>query len=199
MQIKRVKCPNCNTVLDVKNTNSEVEKRIKCPKCKTILLVKFKAQQEPIEAHTFIAVPRGNDGATQLGTSPEGATQLGGNNNGSTQLVSSPRKNQTAQLVFNGRSYLLSEGRNIIGRKAHTSTASIHIGTPDRYMGRQHCCIVVSTLADGAKKVVLSNYQNKNQTSVDGQEVEQNDEIRLIDGNNIKMGKTIVVITLLYQ
>ena len=197
MQIKRIKCPNCNAVLQVKNSKSEPQKEITCPRCQTILLVKFKPQQEPIEAHTFVETPHMDSGTTQLGNAPEGSTQLGGNNNGSTQLGTSSRGNQTALLVFKGHSYPLNEGQNIVGRKANTSTASIQIDTPDRYMSRQHCSIVVTTLADGTKKAVLSNYQNKNQTSVDNMEIETNDKIRLIDGNHIKMGETTVIFKVL--
>ena len=199
MQTKRIICPNCKVVLDVKNSQNETVKQISCPSCKTILKVKFQPQQQPIEAKTYYAPPKqptADSGATQLaGTG--GETQLGGGLSGATQLYTPAQKaSVTAKLSFGGKDYPLAEGSNIVGRKATTSKATVQIETADRYMSRQHCCIVVTTLSDGTKKGVLSNYQNKNATLVDGQAIEQGDAIRLTDGNSITMGKTTVTFKL---
>lgn len=190
MQTKRIKCPKCGVVLDVKNSKNEEVKQITCPSCKTLLQVKFQPQQEPIEAKTFYAPPK-------QPVADNGATQLAGGSFGATQLVMSP-KNETAKasLVFGGVSYPLEEGQNIVGRKATTSTANVQIETADRYMSRQHCSITVTTLPDGKKKAVLSNYQNKNQTTIDGLPVETGDVIRLTDGNSITMGHTTITFKL---
>jgi hypothetical protein len=125
-----------------------------------------------------------------------GATQLAGNAYGATVLAT-PKEKPTkdscnARLVFDDKPYFLEEGRNIIGRKGSTSRATVQIATEDRYMSRQHCSIKVTTLPDGTKKAVLSNYQNKNLTTVDGQEIETGDEIRLTNGDRITMGHTTV-------
>lgn len=197
MQTKRIKCPKCGVVLDVKNSKNEEVKQITCPSCKTVLQVKFQPQQEPMEAKTYIAPPKTtvNDGATQLRGALSGATQLGGLA-GATQLGLSRPKQEKAKLMFSGMSYPLEEGQNIVGRKASTSTANIQIETTDRYMSRQHCSIIVSTLPDGTKKAVLSNYQNKNKTTIDGQEIAAGDAIRLTDGDSITMGHTTVTFKL---
>ena len=190
MQIKRIQCPNCQTVLDVKNTNNERLKVIKCPACKQELKITFEPKVEPMEAHTFYATPKPviNDGSTQLGAGIAGTTQLASH-------ISS-ESSKTAKLVFGGKEYELAEGANIIGRKANTSTATVQIETNDRYMSRQHCRITVKTSPDGSKKVILSNYQNKNLTTVDGQEIETGDEIRLTNGDRITMGHTTVTFKL---
>ena len=194
MQTKRIKCPNCNAVLDVKNSQDECVKQITCPSCKALLQVKFTPPpppKEPIEAHTFYAVPKPtleDDGNTQLAKGRDSSTQLA--SAGSSQFC------QNALLTFEGREYKLEEGQNIIGRKANTSTATIQIETADRYMSRQHCSITVKTLPDGTKKAILSNYQNKNSTKVDGQEIATGDEIRLSDGNSITMGHTTIIFKL---
>ncbi|MDE6646653.1 MAG: hypothetical protein K2K03_02275, partial [Prevotella sp.] len=63
----------------MKNSKNEEQKQITCPSCKTILQVRFKPQQEPIEAQTYYAPPKKpttDDGATQLATGNNGATQL---------------------------------------------------------------------------------------------------------------------------
>lgn len=198
MQVKRIKCPNCGIVLDVQNSKNESVKQITCPKCKSVLQVKFPPQQEPMEAETYIA-PKPNysdDGATQL-AGGYGETQLTNGGYATTQLGLSPIKENTkAKLLYGGESYELEEGQNIVGRHGQTSKATVQINTADRYMSRQHCSIIVKTLPDGTKKAVLSNYQNKNLTTVDGQEIETGDEIRLSDGNNITMGHTTITFKL---
>lgn len=187
MQTKRIKCPNCQVVLDVTNSKNEAVKQITCPKCQAVLQVKFLLQQAPLEAETFIAAPK-------KPTSDNGATQLAGCSNGATQLITPKEKpkESNARLVFEEKDYFLEEGQNIIGRKGNTSKADIQIATDDRYMSRQHCSITVITLPDGTKRAVLSNYQNKNLTTIDGQEIETGDVIRLVNGNRITMGYTTV-------
>ena len=187
MQTKRIKCPKCGVILDVKNSKNEEVKQITCPQCQTVLQVKFTPQQEPIDAQTYYA-------PSKNAVSDNGATQLAAGSFAATQLVapSTKPKNSNARLVFNDEPYFLEEGQNIVGRKGNTSKATVQIATEDRYMSRQHCAIRVTTLPDGTKKAVLSNYQNKNLTSVDGQEIETGDEIRLTNGNRITMGHTTV-------
>ena len=197
METKRIKCPNCKVVLDVKNSKNEDVKQITCPKCKAVLQVKFH-KQVPLEAETYYAPPKpkpqtSNDGETQLAGGNNGATILGGAMAGATQLATPPRTEKRARLVYDDHPYFLEEGQNIIGRKGNTSKATVQIATEDRYMSRQHCSITVTTLPDGTKKAVLSNYQNKNLTTIDGQEIETGDSIRLVNGNHIKMGHTTIV------
>ena len=190
MQTKRIICPKCKAVLDVKNSQNEVVKQITCPSCKTILKVNFPQEQEPLEAKTFYAPPKQQ-------SVDNGETQLAGGSYDDTQLVTdSPKSACKAKLMFGGIHYLLEEGQNIVGRKGNTSRATIQIDTDDRYMSRQHCSITVTTLPDKTKKVVLSNYQNKNLTSIDGQAIETGDAIRLTDGNSITMGHTTITFKL---
>ena len=190
MQTKRIKCPSCGVVLDVQNSKNELVKQITCPKCKAVLQVKFPPQQEPLEAKTYYAPPK------KL-VADNGATQLAGTSYGATQLVTdTPKISTSAKLLYDGISYPLEEGQNIIGRKGNTSKATIQIATDDRYMSRQHCSINVTTLPDETKKAVLSNYQNKNLTSIDGQPIETGDAIRLTDGNSITMGHTTITFKL---
>ena len=189
MQRKRIVCPDCRAVLDVKNSKNETEKQITCPSCKAVLKVKFAPQQEPQEAKTYYAPPK-------QPAADNGETQLAAGDNGATQLVSPTHKTNQAYLQYDDHTYPLSEGQNIIGRKGNTSKATVQIDTDDRYMSRQHVSITVTTLPDGNVKAVLSNYQNKNLTTIDGQEIETGDAIRLADGNSIKMGHTTVTFKL---
>ena len=187
MQVKRIRCPQCRVVLEVKNTKGEAVKQIICPSCKTALQVKFDT---PMEARTYHIPPRQSapdNGETQL---PQGL-------NGATQLV--PTKSASSHhlhLAYNVHTYPLAEGQNIIGRKGYTSEATVQIDTDDRYMSRLHCIITVTTLPDGTRKAVLSNHQNKNTITVDGQPLEAGDAIRLADGNSIRMGHTDIIFKL---
>ena len=185
MQKKRIQCPRCGVVLEVKNSKNEEVKQISCPQCHCDLQVKFAPQQESIEAPTYYA-PKSS-------AVDNGATQLAGSSYGATQLATSvPKAGKSAKLMCDGISYELSEGQNIVGRKGTTSKATIQIVTEDRYMSRQHSVINVTTLPDGTIKAVLSNYQNKNLTTIDGQDIEEGDQIRLSDGNQITMGHTTI-------
>ena len=99
------------------------------------------------------------------------------------------------KLVCDGTSYLLSEGVNIVGRQSQNSQATVQIATDDRYMSRNHSRITVANLS-GDLKVLISNYENKNSTYVNDQELLDDKEIRLTDGDEIKMGHTIVTFKL---
>lgn len=197
MEVKRIKCPNCGVVLDVRNSKNESVKLITCPHCKATLSVKFK-KQKPLEARTYLA-PSNGGGETQYGgyNNSNGETQLGGyRNNGETMLASSSTSigeaRKEAFLKVDGKTYPLSLGNNIVGRKASTSQATLQIETSDRYMSRQHAKIVVTRMPDGKLKAVISNDHNKNITTIDGQDLLQGDAIVLTDGDRIVMGKTTV-------
>ena len=202
MQIKRIKCPKCGIVLDVKNSKEQASVRLHCPNCRTLLQVSFPPEEEPVEAPTFYARPKQpvDNGATQLGGNYSAhrqqtndsscETQLGGGPSGGTQASASQ---QIVSLVFEGRGYPLEEGRNIVGRKAKKPQANVQIPTDDLYMSRQHCVINVTTMDDGRKKSVLSNFQNKNDTLINGHQIGSGDAIILQNGNMIKMGETTVM------
>ncbi len=225
MQVKRISCPNCGVVLDVKNCSNSMEKIISCPKCTTKLKVKFKpvvVSDDPVEAHTYLGTqrkktqPSQNNFETQLGGgtgasgrndfSSSAETRLsGGNSSYETRLGTSPRQQafssdkpngwimtKNCYLLYDLEELELSPGRNIVGRRATTSQATIQIPTDDHYMSRQHCCIDITAKPDGTKKAVLRNFLNKNVTYINGQSLESNDIIRLSDGDTIKMGNTTV-------
>lgn len=109
-----------------------------------------------------------------------------------TVLGKKPQSQCRPRLIYGGEEYLLGEGRNVVGRKAETSNATVQISTPDRYMSRQHAVIVVTSLDNGSLKAVLSGYQNKNAIMVDGQFLDAGDEVRLMNGCRITMGETTI-------
>lgn len=199
MQIKRIKCPKCNVILDVKNEKELPVLRLHCPNCKTLLQVKFSPKEEPVEAPTYYARPKQpvDNGETQLGNGYSARSEQANAFSCETQLGDGDSNNKsasqrTATLVFEGKGFPLEEGRNIIGRQATTSQATIQIPTRDHFMSRQHCVINITTLSDGRKKAVISNFQNKNDTSINGHKIGSGDAIILQDGNTITMGETTV-------
>ena len=178
MEIKRIQCPNCGVVLDVRNSKMEDEKLITCPQCKAVLKVRFR-HEAPLEAKTVLA-----------GGLNSGETQLGGMN-GATQLVSASNA-KDCYLCVAGQNYPLANGLNTVGRKAPSSQASLQIEIDDRYMSRRHAKIEVREVA-GIRQTIISNDQNKNATYVDGQELQSGDAVILRDRSEIIMGKTHVI------
>lgn len=59
---QRIKCPKCNVVLDVQNSQNHRELLVRCPKCSTRLRVKFDIDDE--EPHTMILSTKQNEGST---------------------------------------------------------------------------------------------------------------------------------------
>ena len=196
METKNIKCPSCGVVLSVKNSKDEAVKLITCPQCKATLSVRFKPQK-PLEANTHLANGQQQAGGeTQYGPSAnQGETQLadGFTDHGETQQRTHHMVAETACLEVDGRTYQLYEGVNTVGRKALSSQASVQIVTADHYMSRQHAKIVVTRLAGGKLKAVISNDRNKNISTIDGQDLLQGDAIVLSDGDRIVMGKTTVI------
>ena len=109
---------------------------------------------------------------------------------------SSAKTRDTASLEYKGQSFKLSEGRNIIGRKAESSLATIQIPTDDKFMSRQHCVINVSTSAKGEVTAILINFQNKNSTEVNGKVIKDGKQVTLTDGCEITLGHTLLIFQL---
>ena len=180
MDIKRVKCPKCNSLWDVKNNKNEAVKKFACPICKTPLQVVFQMPYnfgDTSESDTILP----DDGHTMLF------------DEGRTVLPELQVKEETCYLVVNGNNYDLLLGRNTVGRKATTSVASIQFVTDDMYMSRHHSVINVRRMTSGEIKVDISNYENKNKTFVNGNILQNGESFVLHDGDSIKMGNTTVI------
>lgn len=96
-------------------------------------------------------------------------------------------------LMFNNQRYFLKSGRNIVGRKATTSEATIQIDTTDRMMSRQHAIIEVSKSEKGGLHTIICNYQNKNATLVNDEPLLADDQIRLMNRYVVTMGETKMI------
>ena len=197
MLVKRVKCPRCSVVLDVKNEQELPEKSFLCPNCKTQLVVKFKKKEEPVEAPTFFAAPKPNpeqqsrnqNSRAQSQDNFSFETQLG-NFDASSAGSQSRNGVRLPKLIYDGVEYPLAEGRNIVGRRASINKATVPIDTQDKFMSRGHCVIEVTIKENGTTKAKLSNYENKNGTKIENHTIANGDSIALHDGNHITMGQT---------
>ena len=201
METKRIKCPSCGVLLDVRNSQNEAIKIISCPQCKARLRVVFSHPQQQV-------TPPQSSGETQYVSNSDGETQYVNRDNGETRYVghsSSPSQSDETilagkkeevtpgYLLYGGQKYPLGFGNNVIGRKATTSQATVQIVTDDRYMSRQHLVIQVIKASTDKVRVVVSNYHNKNASYVNGQLLNEGDQLILSEGSIIKMGNTTVV------
>lgn len=170
METKRIKCPGCGVLLDVRNSQNETVKMITCPQCKSQLRVNFP--QNNGETQYVGSFPSNGDDTVYMGRQ---------------QAAVSP-----GYLVYGAQSYPLQLGMNVVGRKASTSQATVQIATDDRYMSRQHLNIHVNKVTEEKVRVVVSNEHNKNATYVNGQLLDEGDQLVITDGSTIKMGNTTV-------
>ena len=134
MNTIRIKCPVCGAILNAKDDPSNVKKSVTCPNCKErrkftefkvivpVAPAPVEAGQEPVADETQVCVRR------RLELSPG-------------YLLDKAT----------GRSYPISAGEHVVGRKTSKSPskADIAIETTDRGMSRLHLKLLCSLAQDG--------------------------------------------------
>ena len=80
METKRIKCPSCGVLLDVRNSQNEAIKIISCPQCKARLRVVFSHPQQQV-------TPPQSSGEPQYVSNSDGETQYVNRDNGATRYV----------------------------------------------------------------------------------------------------------------
>lgn len=153
-----IKCPKCGKVLGLKNQPGIERLFVPCPACGT---------RSPFASCERV-VKKQVDKATELPSSLKADKVF---------LVDSAT----------GSSYELPLGSNSVGRAHATSTAKVQITTTDRGMSRVHSVINVVKTSSGNLRCFISNANNKNATYVNGEKLEDGDEIVLHDGDVLKM------------
>ena len=174
MMVKRITCPKCQAVLDVKNPTGVAQKVIACPKCGAHLKVVFRHEIE--EAHTVMAGPEMSADA------------------GSTMMAPVAPKHQCFGLRVGQEVYRLSDGINTIGRRAASSLASVQISTTSHALSRNHAQIEVARYEGGVSRVRISNWQNKNITTVNGRQIGEDDVLLLKAGDHVVMGDVEMIL-----
>lgn len=96
----------------------------------------------------------------------------------------------TAFLLVDNHEYPLSIGNNIVGRWSPLPLSDIQLNVRDDYLSRQHLLINVYRLPNGNLRITVKNYNNKNETIVNGKPL-GNDTLVVIDGDTITMADTV--------
>lgn len=164
--ILKIKCPCCGAVLAVRNKASIENLSITCPNCKTKSpFTVYKAyNSRPVE-----------EDATVVGPSlPEQREEV---------------ETVTGRLVLmpTGEIMNLKLGKNVVGRYSSKSLADVKIPTDSREVSRNHSLIEVKQVTGKGMVYYISNYENKNETVVGDQVLEDGDCVILKNGDLIRM------------
>ena len=155
-----------------------LERKIVCPNCTGVMPVRNVTGQPVMEVTCQQCGARLSVKFLSLINQPDDDQE--------TILDLKPASRKTFCLKNAGRNYRLTSGMNSIGRMAPSSEASVQIVTDSRKMSRMHACIDVKE--NGESKAVLSNWHNKNATSVNGMPVVEGNLVTLHPGDHVMMG-----------
>lgn len=166
MEVIKIKCPWCNAVLTVRDNLDNEGKSVTCPICKkNALYSQFKRVD---------IAPQIDEGCTQYAVS---------------QNIQNNEEIGVLKSTKSGQSFQLKLGKNIIGRKAANSSASIQIDTNgDKRMSREH--IIIEVVKHPIKGTIysVSLYKEKvNDTTVAGQKLIYGDCIIIHSGDTIEL------------
>lgn len=163
LKSRNITCPHCTAMMEVTNPNLLSVRDVICPN----------------PACKAVLHVRFDDGETILVEKKE-------------------RKNVPGQLQCKGLAPLyLKEGTNSIGRADSRHTADLGFDVTDKAMSRLHCQIDVVRLSTGKLKATVCDMRDDEKirikpTIVDGEPLAKTDCIVLDDGDNIKMGNTVI-------
>lgn len=167
MEIRQIKCPWCSAVLSIKYQAGMEHKSLTCPVCKrSSALAEYKPYIAPQEEHTCYPSIRNSE--------------------------SSSVDNSLVGHLFvpsSGKSYKLNVGKNIIGRNAAVTKATVKIETPaNKRISREHLIISVSLIKGRGLIHALSLYKERlNHTSVNGVPLSFGDQVILKHGDIINL------------
>lgn len=164
-------CPNCRTKLSFMSVPNWQDKLVECPHCK------FKAKANVYQSGDLGKGGQGADDAdTELPTDfhPSKDNEIG-----------------VIKLKESGRAFQLKMGTNILGRVAESGKADLKIST-DPYMSRSHLRIDVVEAALGIEHRLVE-IGAKNNIILNGHPIQRGDILKLNYGDEMTLGKTIVV------
>lgn len=93
-------------------------------------------------------------------------------------------------LITNGTVYPLRMGRNTVGRRSPSSTATLQINTDDRFMSRVNAVVEVGRVVNGEWHIVIASCNENNLVKLDGHSLFIGDRVVLQAGNIIRLGHT---------
>ena len=168
----QIKCPFCGALLKVKQQPGLDKASITCPVCK---------RKSAFNDYRKVAAHESED-TDYLN---------GGGHGGEHTEINEGGNGWIGCLVEKSvKRWSLHVGVNTVGRKTVSTPPQADIPITDctgqRLMSRKHARIEVVRLPGGGYKHVLSNWLNKNPTTVDGGTMEADDRIVLHDGMAIR-------------
>ncbi len=97
-------------------------------------------------------------------------------------------------LFFGTAAYQLKEGGQTIGRKDPQSEANIQIATGDATLQIMHAQLKVVTLNDGSYKYIVTPYSHDTSVFVNQLLLEEDDEVMLNIGEELRLGDTVLLL-----
>ena len=182
-----IKCPTCGKILRIKETPTINTAKFICPVCKEKHIVGNCQRIQKNRPKDIEATQYGTSQSTTSGSAED--TQYEPNGSGAvegTRVANAPVN--VGYLVDSaGRRYQLSKGVNTIGRKAMASNATVQIDDPNGYMSRNHASIEVRERGNQLL-YIMKNTLNKNPSYVNGNLVNEGDQLILNHGDRLKLG-----------
>ena len=178
--IIKIKCPHCGVTLKLNSNIPGLEqKSITCPVCKEKSpFTAYKHVREEAEPGTQY----GGSERTQYGG--EGPTHYGGTKN--TQL------GYLLTLTAAAERYPLQMGRNVVGRKAEGSSATVQVVSSNR-LSREHLVIEAKEVPGKGLVHYASLYKERcNATFVNDVRLEFGDCVILRSGDLLRLPDTVL-------
>ncbi len=181
VQILQIKCPKCGKVLQVKQQEGLEKAYVTCPVCKT---------KSPFTSFLSATTQKSED--TEL----PGGLKYKKSNEDLTDIAGVGHSAIGCLTERSGKRWNLHHGVNTIGRKLQSDPQQVDIAiydyTGERKMSRNHAKIEVISQPDGSCKHVFFNWQNKNNTYIDGELIETGDRIVLHNGMTLRFANVDV-------
>lgn len=174
---KTIYCPDCSAPFTVRQERQP--KTNKCSKCGSTNLTSRYSDTPP--------APQ------QQGPDDGGDTSLGGDLD---------KMYRPGMLRLNGdeeswagadRDFTLVRGRNTLGRQSASSSSTIQFPTRDAFMSKNHAAVEVEMKRDATFEHILSDGGSTNGTFHNGNRLSPGDEIILVPGDTVRMGRTTFV------
>lgn len=207
----KIKCSHCGAILAVRNQAGLASKRVTCPVCKSQeLFSSYRVVddvmrnagggQAGLDDYEPTEYPGGRGG----NYAADGPTRYAGSRDDTvTDETLGPAgadpKTRTAACNINftlgkllvpstGQSYRLKPGRNVIGRKAQSSSADFQIAGDDKRMSREHLVIEVKKERGKGFVHYISLFKERcNRTEVGRTMLEYGDCIILHHGDKVRL------------
>jgi len=175
-ELIKIRCPYCSASLTVKRVPDIEKKSVTCPVCKR--KSPFTDFKQTIQ----------QDDPTDY----EGKHQSHGwTEDPNTPGIDDVENNIIGQicLLRTGKAYPLQQGRNVIGRKADSSKATIQLPTGEnRRVSREHLVVNVKrVIGQGFVHTVSLYKENVNKTFVNGSQLQPGEELPLKHGYKIDL------------